>query len=117
MIETKAGLPNTCSECGTPQAGTWYAASVDMARSGQGLCATCAGKGDEMELPEDVAQEAEGGVVTVVPEEAGATDATPAAEELAAQEGIDLSTVKGTGKEGRITKGDVDAAVTERAEG
>lgn len=42
MIETKVGLPNTCSVCGTPQREFWYAEHEDAARSGQGLCRECA---------------------------------------------------------------------------
>lgn len=41
-------------------------------------------------------------------------DATPAAAELAEAEGIDLATLEGTGKEGRILKGDVEAAIKAR---
>lgn len=37
--------------------------------------------------------------------------ATGAAEKLAAESGIDLATIEGTGAEGRITVGDVKAAV------
>ena len=37
-------------------------------------------------------------------------DATPAAEELAEELGVDLGSVKGTGADGRITKSDVQAA-------
>jgi pyruvate/2-oxoglutarate dehydrogenase complex dihydrolipoamide acyltransferase (E2) component len=40
-------------------------------------------------------------------------DATPAAEELAEEEGVDLSEVEGTGAGGRVTKPDVEAAVEE----
>ena len=36
--------------------------------------------------------------------------ATKEAEELAAELGVDLSQVQGSGKNGRITKGDVQAA-------
>lgn len=38
-------------------------------------------------------------------------DATDAAQELADAEGVDLSRVKGSGADGRITKADVEAAV------
>jgi len=41
-------------------------------------------------------------------------DVTPAAAELAEAEGIDLSALEGTGKEGRILKSDVDAAIKAR---
>jgi pyruvate/2-oxoglutarate dehydrogenase complex dihydrolipoamide acyltransferase (E2) component len=43
----------------------------------------------------------------------GAVDATPAAEEAAAQHDVDLADVEGTGKDGRVTKPDVEAAVEE----
>jgi len=43
MIETSAGLPNTCSECGTDPGATWFAENEDQARSGGGLCKNCAG--------------------------------------------------------------------------
>ena len=42
MQETKAGLPNTCSQCGANPGATWYARHNDAARSGQGLCKSCA---------------------------------------------------------------------------
>jgi pyruvate/2-oxoglutarate dehydrogenase complex dihydrolipoamide acyltransferase (E2) component len=38
-------------------------------------------------------------------------DATPAAAELAEAEGIDLTGIKGTGADGRITKWDVEATI------
>lgn len=41
-------------------------------------------------------------------------DATPAAAELAQEEGLDLTTIEGTGKEGRILKSDVEAAIKDR---
>ena len=37
-------------------------------------------------------------------------ETTGAAAELAAELGVDLSSVEGTGKDGRITKADVEAA-------
>lgn len=40
---------------------------------------------------------------------------TGAAAELAAELGIDLSIVEGTGKDGRITKADVEAAAGDRS--
>lgn len=35
-------------------------------------------------------------------------DATPSARALATEYGVDLSTIPGTGKDGRITRGDVE---------
>ena len=40
-------------------------------------------------------------------------ETTGAAAELAAELGVDLSTVEGTGKDGRITKADVEKAAAE----
>ncbi|MGD8496906.1 MAG: 50S ribosomal protein L21 [Gemmatimonadales bacterium] len=45
---------------------------------------------------------------------AAAPDATPAAADLAAEEGIDLTAIEGTGKDGRILKSDVEAAIKAR---
>ena len=39
-------------------------------------------------------------------------EATPAAQAAAEEAGVDLSTVEGTGSEGRITKADVEAAAS-----
>lgn len=47
----------------------------------------------------------------------GDVDATPEAIELAKEKEIDLKGVKGTGEGGRILKGDVEAAVSEKGEG
>lgn len=43
-------------------------------------------------------------------------DATPAAQELAEEKGIDLGNVKGSGKDGRVLVEDVEAALEERSE-
>lgn len=45
MIETTRGLPNTCWICGEPAGETWWADSVDAARSGQGVCERCVESG------------------------------------------------------------------------
>ena len=45
-------------------------------------------------------------------EAAGTVSASPAARKLAEEEGIDMQSVTGTGKDGRITKDDVNRAVT-----
>lgn len=44
MKKTQAGLPNTCSSCGTPVAvkDGWFARNDEQARTGQGLCQACA---------------------------------------------------------------------------
>ena len=46
----------------------------------------------------------------------GKVEATEAAERKAQELGVDLSTVEGTGKEGRITVGDVDKAAKAQAD-
>lgn len=59
----------------------------------------------------DAARVAEGDAGAM---DADAVDATPAAVELAQDEGIDLASIEGSGKEGRILKSDVEAAIRER---
>jgi hypothetical protein len=44
LIETRAGLPNTCSKCGEDPGPSWFAANDDAAQAGQGLCPSCAGQ-------------------------------------------------------------------------
>jgi large subunit ribosomal protein L21 len=59
--------------------------------------------------------EAEPAVVEEVPtEESSAVDATATARSLAEESGIDLSTLEGTGKGGRILKSDVAKAIKAR---
>src|SRR5690606_13335098 len=48
----------------------------------------------------------------VEPEPAGEVDATGAARELAAEHGLDLSTVTGTGAGGRVLKSDVEKVLS-----
>jgi pyruvate/2-oxoglutarate dehydrogenase complex dihydrolipoamide acyltransferase (E2) component len=47
------------------------------------------------------------------PQAPSAIDATDAARELAAENGIDLAAIEGTGKDGLITVGDVRKAIAE----
>lgn len=61
MIETKAGLPNTCWQCGSEPGETWYAANEDAARSGKGKCGNCAFPKAPMT---EVAPAAPGSVIT-----------------------------------------------------
>jgi 2-oxoglutarate dehydrogenase E2 component (dihydrolipoamide succinyltransferase) len=51
---------------------------------------------------------------TAMPKPAGDTPLAPSVRRIAAETGIDASTVPGTGKDGRVTKGDMLAAI-ERA--
>lgn len=44
------------------------------------------------------------------PEAVSAADATKGAQEAAEELGVDLASVSGTGKDGKITKADVEAA-------
>ena len=69
--------------------------------------------------PEPAAQKAEPKAAEPKAAESTAAeiDVTPAAAELAEAEGIDLATLEGTGKEGRILKSDVEAAIKARDEG
>jgi len=61
--------------------------------------------------PEPAPQKAEPKAAEPAPVE---IEVTPAAAELAEAEGIDLGTLEGTGKEGRILKSDVEAAIKAR---
>jgi large subunit ribosomal protein L21 len=45
-----------------------------------------------------------------------AVDITPAAAELATEHGLDVSTLEGTGKDGRVLKSDVQKAIKQRDE-
>lgn len=57
-------------------------------------------------IPEDATEEVE--IVEEEMEPDDGIDATPSARALATEYGIDLSTIPGTGKDGRITRGDVE---------
>ena len=66
LIETRAGLPNTCSQCGKEPGDSWFATSDDAARSGAGVCSSCAGRKQELpprppanEIPGHVLQRAQ----------------------------------------------------------
>ncbi|CAA9506537.1 MAG: hypothetical protein AVDCRST_MAG12-2987 [uncultured Rubrobacteraceae bacterium] len=50
-------------------------------------------------------------------EEEGKVHATDAAERKAEELGVDLSTIEGTGREGRVTAGDVDKAAKDGEDG
>lgn len=56
-------------------------------------------------IPEDAVEEVE--VIEEETEPDDGINATPGARALATEYGIDLSIVPGTGRDGRITKGDV----------
>jgi hypothetical protein len=44
LKETRAGLPNTCSECGKDVGPSWFAPNDDAAAAGGGVCTECAGQ-------------------------------------------------------------------------
>ena len=56
-------------------------------------------------IPEEGLEEVE--IIEEV-EPSDGIDATPSARALATEYGVDLSTIPGTGKDGRITRGDVE---------
>lgn len=67
------------------------------------------------EAPEPEAPEAKAAKPEAAePEAAADVDITDAARELAEEHGLDLSTVEGTGVDGRILKGDVQKAIKAR---
>ncbi|MDH3732507.1 MAG: 50S ribosomal protein L21 [Gemmatimonadota bacterium] len=69
-----------------------------------------------VEAAEETATEAAAQVGDAPVEDAsdGDYDITPAALELATANGIDLATIEGSGKEGRILKSDIDKAIKEK---
>lgn len=70
------------------------------------------GKPEESEPPAGAeAQTAEPSAESTQPESAAAANPSPAARRIADESGIDISTVAGTGKGGRITKADMQKAV------
>jgi large subunit ribosomal protein L21 len=66
----------------------------------------------EEEPAGDAAPEGEAGDA-VIPDD---VDITDAARELAEEHGVDVTAVEGTGKDGRVLKSDVQAAIDEREE-
>jgi len=67
--------------------------------------------------PKAVEAVAEEVVETPAPQPpAAGFDVTDSARELAEEAGIDLASIEGTGKEGRILKSDVQKAIKERDE-
>lgn len=65
--------------------------------------------GEGADKPEGLAEGPE-------PAAAAEVDVTDAARDLAEEHGIDLATLEGTGKEGRILKSDVEGAIQARAD-
>jgi large subunit ribosomal protein L21 len=71
---------------------------------------------EKVEKAEAPVIEAEPAVVEAPTEEPSAVDATDTARSLAEETGIDLSTLEGSGKGGRILKSDVAKAIKAREE-
>ena len=69
---------------------------------------------DEAEVVEAAAEEPTAEAVVEEAAEAVEYDITPAARDLAAEHGIDLATIEGSGKDGRILKSDIDKAINEK---
>jgi 2-oxoisovalerate dehydrogenase E2 component (dihydrolipoyl transacylase) len=59
----------------------------------------------------------EAAAAPAAPKHAGRVMASPATRRRARESGIDLATVAGTGRDGRIQRQDLDAAINERAKG
>ncbi len=68
----------------------------------------------QAEIPAEAAAEPAKKAPAAKPAEPVAIEATDSARALAEENGIDLATLEGTGKEGRILKSDVEKAIKER---
>jgi large subunit ribosomal protein L21 len=68
------------------------------------------------EAEEEVVEEAADEAVEEDQDEAPEIDITPAAAELAEEHDLDLTSIEGTGKDGRILKSDVQGAIKELEE-
>lgn len=64
--------------------------------------------------PEVAKEEAAAGAEAATVEGPAEVEITDAARDLAEEHGIDLASIEGTGKDGRILKGDVEKAIKER---
>ena len=71
--------------------------------------------GDKFALLDDSEMTPHERIIASVARVMADADATPAARKLAAEHGISLADVPGTGKDGRITKADVEAKLQEEA--
>ncbi len=65
-------------------------------------------------VPPSPPPEPGGAPAGTVPASAGSVSASPAAKKLADEQGLDIQSVSGTGKDGRITKDDVTRAVADQ---
>lgn len=98
------------------KAGTDVTAFVNAEKSGGGAQAAPA-TAEEQKKEEKPAPKAEQDAATAASSEGGRIKASPLAKKLAAEKGIDISQVQGSGDGGRIIKKDVDAFVPSAGKG
>lgn len=95
----------------------WHAAGSGILQSAVRGIAGLREDLEKRQVPIDEAQAAADAAAKTAAATASAAqqvDATPAALEHAESLGVDISQIKGTGKDGKVTKGDVEAAVAAR---
>ena len=100
---------------GKPAAGPAKARKAPAKKAASKKAATKAAKpatAAQAEVP--ATAEAAPATEAVKPTEPVAIEATGTARALAEEHGVDLATIEGTGKEGRILKSDVEKAIKER---
>jgi pyruvate/2-oxoglutarate dehydrogenase complex dihydrolipoamide acyltransferase (E2) component len=89
----------------------WHAAgSAILTNAVRGL----AGLREELEKRQGPIDAAQAEADAAAAEAAKSVDATPAALEHAKSLGVDITQIKGTGKDGKVLASDVDAAVAEK---
>lgn len=67
LIETTAGIPNTCCVCGQDPGDSWFAENNEQAVVGQGYCAKDADKvADNVQRVEEEQEEAKQGTAALV---------------------------------------------------
>ncbi|HET9577848.1 MAG TPA: 2-oxoglutarate dehydrogenase complex dihydrolipoyllysine-residue succinyltransferase [Usitatibacter sp.] len=111
VIDTEA---KATASAAAPAAAPAKAGAADVAAKAADVAATkaadvAAAKAADVS-PTKAADVAATKAADVAPAKAGAQSPSPSARKIAAEKGLDTSTLQGTGRDGRVTKGDVMGA-------